>query len=473
MNFRKESPPSLEELTAQQLALQRKRTVPIPLRLVVALASLIAVGTVLLLLPGMTTEPIGIVDALFTSTSASAVTGFGVVTTSTAFTRMGQWVILLLMEFGGLGFLVTTVLTLRLLGRHVSLADRLAVSSSLGLASPRAIFQVLTRTVVLMLVVEGIGALILAVHWWRSGIVPADQAAFYGLFHAVAAFCNAGFDLFVGLPQYPDGLPADPVTLLTLGWLIIIGGLGIPVYMELLHRRTARAEGGRLRRLSLHTRLVLWSAVVLVLVGWVGILLGEYKQAGVLSDLPLGERLLRSWFQSVAARSAGFTGLADFSNLHDTSRLLLIFLMFIGGAPASMGGGITTGTFAVLVLAMWSLSRGYNRVHAGQRSISMGTVWRAVTVLIVSLLVVTFVTWLLLLTQDLSLSETLFEVVSAFSTTGLSLGVLGKLDGFGRLVMVALMFWGRLGAVTIVLILLKRPGQPTLKEYPEEIVLVG
>ncbi|MDL1895242.1 potassium transporter, partial [Anaerolineae bacterium CFX7] len=277
MNFRKESPPSLEELTAQQLALQRKRTVPIPLRLVVALASLIAVGTVLLLLPGMTTEPIGIVDALFTSTSASAVTGFGVVTTSTAFTRMGQWVILLLMEFGGLGFLVTTVLTLRLLGRHVSLADRLAVSSSLGLASPRAIFQVLTRTVVLMLVVEGIGALILAVHWWRSGIVPADQAAFYGLFHAVAAFCNAGFDLFVGLPQYPDGLPADPVTLLTLGWLIIIGGLGIPVYMELLHRRTARAEGGRLRRLSLHTRLVLWSAVVLVLVGWVGILLGEYK----------------------------------------------------------------------------------------------------------------------------------------------------------------------------------------------------
>lgn len=443
------------------------------MRLLVALAALIGIGTGLLLLPWMTTERISLMDALFTSTSASAVTGLSILTTSTAFTRPGQWVILLLMEFGGLGFLVTLVLTLRLLGHRISLVDRLAVSSSLGLASPKAIFQVLGRTVAFMLAVEGIGTLILWVHWHLSGIVPAGDAAFYALFHAVAAFCNAGFDLFTGLPQYRDGLPADPITLLTLGWLVIIGGLGIPVYMELLHRRTAHKEGGRLRRLSLQTRLALWSALILILVGWVGLLLSEYRHVGIMSELSFGERMLRAWFQSAAARTAGFAGLSDFASLQEASRLLLICLMFIGSAPASMGGGITTGTFSVLVVAMWSLARGYDRVRAGQRAIAMAMVWRAITVLFISLGVVLSATWLLLFTQELAFSPVLFEVVSAFSTTGLSLGVTGQLDTFGRLVIIALMFWGRLGAVTIVLVLLKRRGRESLAQYPEETILVG
>jgi trk system potassium uptake protein TrkH len=186
------SHPILAEATQEALDLQRKRRVPVPLRLLTALAALISLGTGLLLLPWMTTQPISLMDALFTSTSASAVTGLSVLTTSTAFTRPGQWVILGLMQFGGLGFLVTLVLTMRLLGRHISLVDRLAVSSSLGLASPRAILQVLGRTVAFMLAVEGVGALILWAHWRWSGIVPTGDAAFYAVFHAVAAFCNAG-----------------------------------------------------------------------------------------------------------------------------------------------------------------------------------------------------------------------------------------------------------------------------------------
>jgi trk system potassium uptake protein TrkH len=305
------SHPSLSEVTQEALDLHRKRRLPVPLRLLVALAGLIAIGTGLLLLPWMTTQPISFMDALFTATSASAVTGLSVLTTSTAFTRLGQWVLLFLMEAGGLGFMVKLVLTLRLLGRHISLVDRLAVSSSLGLASPKGILQVLGRTVAYMLAVEGVGALILWAHWRLSGIVPAGDAAFYALFHSVAAFCNAGFDLFAGLPQYPAGIPTDPITLLALGWLVIIGGLGIPVYMELLHRRTARKEGARLRRLSLQTRLALWSALALVLIGWVGLLLGEFRQGGVLAGLPLGERVLRAWFQSAATRTAGFAGLGD------------------------------------------------------------------------------------------------------------------------------------------------------------------
>ena len=467
------SHPNLSELSQEALVLHRKRRMPVPLRLLIALAGLIAIGTGLLLLPCMTTQRISLIEALFTSTSASAVTGLSVLTTSTAFTRLGQWVILLLMQFGGLGFLVTIVLTLRLLGRRISLVDRLAVSSSLGLASPKDILQILGRTVVFMLAVEGLGTLILWAHWRLSGIVPAGDAAFYAIFHAVAAFCNAGFDLFAGLPRYPAGLPADPISLLTLGFLVIIGGLGIPVYMEMLHRRSARKQIGRPLRLSLHTRLALWSALILILLGWLGLLISEYRHSGVLSELPFIERVLHAWFQSVATRTAGFTSLSDFANLHEASRLLIICLMFIGSAPASMGGGITTGTFSVLVIAMWSLARGYDTVRVGQRAIPSAMVWRAITVLIISLGTVIIGTWLLLISQDLAFSPALFEVVSAFSTTGLSLGVTGQLNTFGRLVIIVMMFWGRLGAITIMLALLKRGTRESLAKYPEEIVLVG
>ena len=464
---------SVDRLIEKGFDPHRKRRVPVPVRLVAALAALIGIGTVLLLLPGMTTRPITFMDALFTATSAAAVTGLAVLSTSTDFTRLGQWVILLLMQVGGLGFLVTLVLTVRLLGRRVSLMDRLAVSSSLGLASTQAILQILSRTVVFMLAVEGAGALILWVHWRLSGIVPAGSAAFYALFHAVAAFCNAGFDLFYGLPLYPEGLPADPISLLTLGALVIIGGLGIPVYIELLNRRSARKDRRRPARWSLQTRLAVWSAVILIAVGWAGLLIAESRHPGVLAELPLGERLLRAWFQSVAARTAGFPGFVDFGQIGEASRLLLLVLMFIGSAPASMGGGITTGSFSVLTLAMWSFARNYGTVRVGQRAISPATVWRAIAVLVISLGVVVAVSWLLLLSQDVSFSAGIFEVVSAFSTTGLSLGITGQLDTFGRLLIIGAMFWGRLGAITIMLALLKHGTRQRLVNYPEETVLVG
>jgi trk/ktr system potassium uptake protein len=473
MNPEARSGSGLNRLLEKGFDPHRKRRLPIPVRLVAALAGLIALGTALLLLPGMTTRPITFMDALFTATSAAAVTGLAVVSTSTDFTRLGQWVILLLMQVGGLGFLVTVVLTVRLLGRRVSLMDRLAVSSSLGLASTRAILQILSRTVFFMLAVEGGGTLILWVHWRLSGIVPAGSAAFYALFHAVAAFCNAGFDLFYGLSQYPEGLPADPISLLTLGALVIVGGLGIPVYIELLNRRTARRGRRQPARWSLQTRLAVWSAVILIAAGWVGLLIAEFWRPGVLAELPLGERLLRAWFQSVAARTAGFPGFVDFAQIGEASRLLLVVLMFIGSAPASMGGGITTGSFSVLTLAMWGFARSYGTVRVGQRSIAASTVWRALAVLVTSLGVVVAVSWLLLLSQDVAFSAGIFEVVSAFSTTGLSLGITGQLDTFGRLLIIATMFWGRLGAITIMLALLKRGTRHWLVNYPEETVLVG
>ena len=447
---------------------------PVPIRLVAALAALIGLGTVLLLLPGMTTRPITFMDALFTATSAAAVTGLAVLSTSTDFTRLGQWVILLLMQVGGLGFLVTLVLTVRLLGRRVSLMDRLAVSSSLGLASTQAILQILSRTVIFMLAVEGAGALILWVHWRLRNIVPEDSAAFYALFHAVAAFCNAGFDLFWGLPQYPEGLPADPISLLTLGALVIIGGLGIPVYIELLNRRSARKDRRRPARWSLQTRLAVWSAVILIAVGWAGLLIGEARHPGVLTELPLGERLLRAWFQSVAARTAGFPGFVDFG----ADRR---------GQPAAAPGpdvhrqraGLDgrghhdrqlLGADARHVEFRAELWHGARRPAndlaghrvAGHRGAGHQPGRRSGGLLAAPAH-----------PGRVSFSAGIFEVVSAFSTTGLSLGITGQLDTFGRLLIIGAMFWGRLGAITIMLALLKHGTRQRLVNYPEETVLVG
>ena len=461
-------------MTQEALDLQRKRRLPIPLRLVIALATLIGIGTGLLLLPWMTTQRISVMEALFTATSAVTVTGLAVLTTSTAFTRLGQWVILLLMQLGGLGFVVVTVLTLRLLGRRISLLDRLAVSSSLGLASPKAILQVLGRTVAFMLAVEGVGALILWVHWRMSGIVPAGDAAFYALFHAVAAFCNAGFDLFGGLPQYPAGLPADPISLLTLGWLVILGGLGIPVYMELLHRWEVRNTGGRRRRLSLQTRLALWSALILILIGWAGLLDQRVPvRGGVVGPAVRGtgaaglvsvggcahgwlcqpQRFRQSprgqppvaYVSDVHRQRAGLHGRRDHDRHHSPC-----WWSPCGVSPAAM-----IQCMLASVPSRWRWS--------GAPSPSWSSAWASSSLR----------RGCSCSARSWTFSSALFEVVSAFSTTGLSLGVTGQLDTFGRLLIIAIMFWGRLGAITIMLALLKGGTRESLVKYPEETVLVG
>jgi len=316
-----------------------------------------------------------------------------------------------------------------------------------------------------MLAIEGIGAILLFLHWSISGIVPPGKALFYAIFHAVTAYCNAGFDLFYGLPQYPNGIPTDPLSLIILGFLIILGGLGIPVYMELIYRKR--------RPFSLHTRLTVGISIALVLLGWVGLLISEYRQAGVLSNMPLGQRTLLAWFQSVSARTAGFPGLPGFSELNFPSTLMLIALMFIGTAPASTGGGITTGTFVVLLLAVISYARGLDKIRIGKHSLPGALLMRSLVVFVISLSLVILATWLLLLTNHFSLDQTLFEVVSAYSTTGLSLGITSGLNTIGRLVIIFTMFAGRLGAITIMISLLGHGKGKNLIDYPEESILIG
>jgi len=258
-------------------------------------------------------------------------------------------------------------------------------------------------------------------------------------------------------------MPADTRTLAIIGALIVLGGLGIPVLRELFLMRA---------HFSLHSKVTLWVYAGLIVLGGLGFLLAEARPGGTLATAPLSEQVKLSLFQSISARTAGFAGLPNFEAMTSASRWLMMGLMFVGCAPASMGGGITTGAFAVIVLVLLGYVRGQPATRIGGRTISTEAIRRANAVLVVSLLVVSFGAWLLLMTHPVALETALFEVVSAFATCGLTLAFTGDLNIFGQLLIVAMMFWGRLGALTIVLAL-TRPQPAAVVYYPEAPLLIG
>ncbi|MGQ9826689.1 MAG: TrkH family potassium uptake protein [Roseiflexus sp.] len=435
---------------------------PAALRLVLGLAVLVAAGTLVLMLPWMGAErPLTWNEALFTAVSALSVTGLSIITPVHDLSLVGQIVLLLLIQIGGVGFMVVAVIVFQLLGRRVTLTDRLALTDSMGLLVPGAIVQLVRRVLLTVLLLEAIGAALLWIHW--RDLLGPERALLYAIFHAVSAFCNAGFDLFTGLPNYPDGIPNDSITLAILGSLIFLGGLGIPVLAELL-------TFWRIR-FSLHTRITLTVVIILVSIGAGGLFLTEQQSGHLLEREPLDRQIALALFQSVSTRTAGFSAFQPLDELSPAGRLLTIVLMFIGCAPASMGGGITTGTFAVLMLAVGAYARGLASPQIGGRTLAPQTVRKAAAILTVSLFVVLTATWLILVTHEATLDDALFEVVSAFATCGLSLTLTGNLNLFGQLVICVMMFWGRLGALTLVVALANQ--RPQLVAYPEEQVLIG
>jgi trk system potassium uptake protein TrkH len=453
------------QLRSRQRSRYARRPPPTALRLIGGLAGMILLGTVLLALPGMSTDGrLTLNEALFTATSALSVTGLSVIVPSQDLTLLGQIVLLFLIQIGGVGFMVAAVVIFWVLGRKVSLIDRLTLKDSLGLIAPGAILKLTRRVLVTVLAIEGVGALLLWLHWRDQ--LGDERAVFYAIFHAVSAFCNAGFDLFNGLEAFPQGIPNDDFSLLVMATLIFLGGLGIPVLADLLtwHRE---------RRISLHTRITLVVIVLLVCAGGLGIFLAERSAGSLLHDEPWPRQLLLGFFQSISARTAGFAGIQPFGAISEASTLLLLALMFIGAAPASMGGGITTGTFAVLGLTLWGYARGESRAHVGGRSLPPQMVQKAAAVLTISLFVVTFATWLLLMTHDVALDVAVFEVISAFATCGLTLGFTAELNLLGQFIIILMMFWGRLGALTIIVALAAQSKTSPLVSYPEESILIG
>lgn len=442
---------------------------PIPVRLVIGLALLTVLGTLILLTPLATypNRPLNLEEAAFTAISALSVTGLTLISAGRDLNLFGQIMLMVLIQIGGVGFMVVAVVILRLVGRQVMLEDRMALRDSLGLLSIAEIVQLTRRALIAVFIMEGIGALSLWLHW-RTVLTGFNEAQvlLYAAFHAISAFCNAGFDLFSGLPEFPDGVPNDGVTLSILAVMILLGGLGIPVIGDLL-------TWPQLHKLSLHTRVTLVLTVLLGFGGGALIFLSETLGRGAIGDQPVLVRLGLSVFQAISARTAGYVGFGDFGALSTGAQVVLMALMFVGAAPASMGGGITTGTFAIMVLSMWSYLRRLPETQVAGRNISHDALRRASAVLVVSLILLTTATYLLVIAHPSApLNQVIFEVISAFATCGLSLGLTGELTPFGHAVLMVIMFWGRLGPLTVVAAL-AMPRRHRHVSYPEGQILIG
>jgi len=433
----------------------------------------IFVGWILLSLPIASTEsPLSLVDSLFTATSATCVTGLIVVDTGSRFTTFGQVVILMLIQLGGLGIMTFSSFFLILLGRGLSIKHRMVMRESFSQFPLKDMFHLVRLVLSFTLITEALGAALLYGRFVR--IFPPPQAAYHAVFHAISAFCNAGFSL------YETSFFAFQGDLLVNGAmtaLIILGGLGFFVLADLnLMERLASFRTAR--KLSLHTKTVFAVTFTLIVVGTLLVLALEWKNT--LAGKPFGAKLLASFFQSVTARTAGFNTL--FTNrLNNATLFLLIMLMFIGASPGSTGGGIKTSTFGLLVALMVARFRGRRHVELFHRTVPLDIVAKAISVAVLALATIVIVTMALSVIEGgLVLSqmgrgrflEFLFETTSAFGTVGLSTGVTPSLSILGKIVVAITIFIGRLGPLTLALAVGQRAGQRRF-EYPEENVMVG
>lgn len=436
--------------------------------LAISFGGLIAVGTLLLALP-FALEPgqsVSLVDAFFTATSAVCVTGLIVVDTPTVFSTFGEIVIMVLIGAGGLGYMTLSTVFAVLIGKRLSLQEQVTLQESLNVDSREGLAAFASSVFRTSLLLELIGTIILAA-WWA----PAHglgQATYLALFHAVSAFNNAGFSLF------PDNLVryrGDFVVNMVITGLVILGGLGFFTLRELAQKRS-------IIQLSMHTRLVLLITGLLLFGGTVGILVLEWGNAKTLGPLGLGEKLMVAWFQATVPRTAGFNTIA-IGDMTVPALFLQMVLMFIGASPGGTGGGIKTTTFGVTVLALWSTVRGDNEPVVFKRRIATEVIARAFFISLIAFLTMNMVAGLVLIIERHDLLPTLYETVSAFGTVGLSMGfhdslvsLTGHFSTAGKLLIVLMMFVGRVGPLTLA-IALARGRRHARVRYPEGKVLIG
>ena len=428
--------------------------------------TIITLGTLLLLLPKSTTigNKTTLLDALFTATSATCVTGLIVLDTGTHFSLLGQLIILFLIQVGGLGLMTFTSFFAIVMGRDFGIKGRVLLQDILKFESPGRVGRFLLSIFLLTFATEATGALLLYTQFLPQIKNPLF-CTYSAIFHSVSAFCNAGFSLYRdSFIRYRANFGVN----LIMAALIILGGLGFRVLADLSHWRPFRRRG-RGKPLSLQSKLVISTTFSLIGVGALLILLGERE--GVLKDLSLKEKLLGSFFQSITARTAGFNTL-NIASLTHFSAFLLIILMFIGASPGSTGGGIKTSTFATLLITVNSMVRGKSRVEAFKRTIPRIVIHQALCVVILALIWVSISTLLLSFTEDAPFIDILFEEVSAFGTVGLSRGLTPHLSSIGRIIVILTMLVGRIGPLTLALAIGgKKVSEPY--EYPEERIMIG
>ena len=448
---------------------KRLRRAPAPaVSLLVLFAVLISVGTLLLMLPMSAADghATRFIDALFTATSAACVTGLVVVDTANHWSPFGQVVIMVLIQLGGFGIMAGSTLLLFLFLRRTTLRDRVLVQESLGGMQLGTVTTLVKRIAIFTLVCELIGAVVLSIAFMagpEAGPKWHPLGIWWGIFHAISAFNNAGFDLtggFQSLIPFRD----DWVVLLTHGSLLVLGGLGFAIVGDVV-------AGRRWSRMALETKLVITTTIALLVGGTVLIGLIEWSNPLTLGAMPAEQRVLNAFFESATLRTAGFTAL-DTGALVESTLFVVMALMFIGGASGSTAGGIKVNTFAVLLIAITSTVRGEPSATAFGRRIKHAIVYRALAVLILSIGFVFLVGLGLTLTTDATFVQTLFEAVSAFGTVGASTGITPELSDPARLITSVAMFIGRLGPLTLVLALAAR-AHPVSYRPAVESVRIG
>lgn len=435
-----------------------KRLSP-PQLLVLSFLTAILVGSVLLMLPWSSAHSVNYLTALFTSTSAVCVTGLVVEDTGTFWSPFGQVVIMLLIQFGGLGLMSFATFFALMLGRKIHLRQRIMMQQSINLIEVGGVVNTFRHLLLFTFLFEAVVALILTVHW--TTLLGFPRSLWFGIFHAVSAFNNAGFDLFGGFRSLTS-FTVDPVTSFTIAIALIVGGLGWLVIEELMFYK-------KKKQLSLHSRIVLITTLILIVVPTVLIFATEYNHA--LKELPIFGKVTASFFQAVTPRTAGFNTI-DLNSMFISSQFLIIILMFIGGSPGSTAGGIKTSTFALLCVAIFSQIRGKQDHEVMEHRIPVDQIMRALTVISLSFSVGIAITFLLSLTQDTLFIRILFEVFSALGTVGLSLGLTPDLDSFGRFLIILTMFLGRVGPLTMGMAF-AADDKPSPIRYPEGKVLIG
>lgn len=405
-------------------------------------------------------EPVPWLDAFFIATSATTVTGLAVVEVGKTFSLFGQLVILALIQVGGLGFMVVSTLVALLTGRRIFLRERLLMQEALGQSTTAGVVRLTQLVLKVTLLFEGTALLLLTCRW--AGEFGWGEAFYLALFHSISAFCNAGFSLFsTSLVAYRGDLLVN----LVITALIIAGGLGFIVLADLYQHR-------RWHKFSLHTKMVLTLTAFLVASMFLFILVLEIYNPRTLAPLPWGERILGAYFQAVVPRTAGFNTL-DIGSLFPATGFLIIALMFIGASPGGTGGGIKTTTFGTLAAVAYSLLTGKEDIEVYRRRLPRGTILKAIAVSIFSFSLVFGGTLVLLLTERFSLLQILFEVTSAFGTVGLSTGITPSLSPIGRVVVMIVMYTGRLGPLTVAFALAPRVYNPPPRHYPEERIIIG
>ena len=447
---------------------KKPRKVMHPAKLIALVFAMIVFGGALLLtLPTASRSGVscGFLPALFTATSATCVTGLSLFDTYTQWSGFGQVVILLLIQLGGLGFMSIASLVFFVLGRRVGVKERMVIAQALSVNDLDAAVRIQKTVLVGSFAIEAVGAVILMLRFLPEAGFP--QALKWGVFHSVSAFCNAGFDIFGSIRPGESLIvfQRDPVVLLTLAGLVIIGGLGFLVWEEMIRVR-------RFKHFSVYTKLVLVTTLVLLIGGMVAFAVLEWSNPGTIGNMGVPHKLINSFFQSVTVRTAGFASF-DQAALTDGGKAVSMVLMLIGGSSGSTAGGVKTVTVMVLMLFLWSRLRGRGTVTVFKRTIPQSQVLDAMTLTGIMLVLSVFGAVMITATSSVDFTDGLFEAVSALATVGLTAGVTGKLGIVSQILIIVYMYFGRVGVLTLSLGFLMGNEAQERMRYAQANLMIG